>query len=88
MQEEINSNMIGPAEASLFRSSAQIRDDVWEMICLNSAIRKKDVDVSVEGGVVRLRGRVNSNLARDEAELAARQVLGVTEVHNELEVAV
>ena len=87
MQEEINSNMIGPAEASLFRSSDQIKDDVWELISLNSAIRKKDIDVTVQGGVVTLQGKVNSNAARESAESATRKALGVTEVYNELEVA-
>ncbi len=87
MQEEIDSSMIGPAEASLFRSNEQIRDDVWEYISLNDAIRRKDIDVSVEGGIVTLRGRVNSDIAREAAEKAAREALGVIGVRNELEVA-
>ena len=87
MQEEINSSMIGPAQASLFRSSDQIRDDVWELICLNNAIRHKDIEVSVEGGIVTLSGRVGSEIAKGEAEQAAREALGVTDVRNELEVA-
>lgn len=87
MQEEIDSSMIGPAEASLFRSNEQIRDDVWQYISLNDAIRRKDIDVSVEGGIVTLRGRVNSEIAREAAEKAAREALGVIGVRNELEVA-
>lgn len=87
MQEEIDSSMIGPAEASLFRSNEQIRDDVWEYISLNDVIRRKDIDVSVEGGIVTLRGRVNSEIAREATEKAAREALGVIGVRNELEVA-
>lgn len=87
MQEEIDSSMIGSSETGLFRSDSQIRDDVWRLISLNQAIRRKDIDVSVEGGIVTLAGRVDSPEARQAAENAARDALGVIGVENELEVA-
>lgn len=87
MQEEIDSSMIGPAEASLFRSSSQMRDDVWRLISLNDTIRRKDIDVSVEGGLVTLAGSVDSEASKQAAEAAARQALGVIGVRNELEVS-
>ncbi len=87
MQEEYDSSIIGPSQASVFRTSEQIRKDAIELIELNSAVTPKDIDVSVEGGIVTLRGRVDSDTARDAAERAVREVMGVIEIHNELEVA-
>lgn len=81
-----DSSLIGPAQASAFRSSEEIREDVEELISLNDLIYPKDIEVIVEDGNVTLRGRVRDRLAADEAEEAACSVVGVTEVRNELEV--
>jgi osmotically-inducible protein OsmY len=86
MLEEIESSMIGPLGAGVFRSNVEIRDEVWESICLDDTIRHKDIDLSVEGGVVTLRGRVNSDVAKAKCESIAREVLGVMDVRNDLEV--
>lgn len=86
MKEEIDSSMIGPAEASLFRSSDQIKEDIQELIGENNAIQQKDFEVIVSDGAVTLRGYVESETARDAATEAVLDVLGVTSVRNELEI--
>jgi len=84
---EYDSSSIGPAQASTFRSSDQIKEDVEELISVNDAVHPKDIDVLVEDGKVTLRGCVRDRVAADEAEHASREVIGVTEVHNELEIS-
>jgi len=87
MTDEYDSRLIGPAQASAFRSSDQIHEDVVELIRMNDVIHPKDIDVSVENGIVTLRGRVDSEAAVNEAGQVAREVIGVTKVRNELEAA-
>ena len=88
MKDKIDSSQIGPAEASLFRSTDQIRNDVEELLNINDELHLEDLKVDVDGnGVVTLRGRVFDNLQRAEAEDAVWEVLGVTGVVNELEIA-
>jgi osmotically-inducible protein OsmY len=86
MEEKIDSSMIGPAEASLFRSSDQIKKEIIELIQANDAIYPKDIEVEVHDGTVILRGRVKDQIAVEEAVQIAREALGVTSVQNELEV--
>lgn len=81
---EYDSNLIGPSQTSLFRTSEEIREDLEELISLNDAIHPKDIDFIVERGTVILKGRVRDQAASQEAEQAAREVLGVTAVRNEL----
>lgn len=87
MEAQYDSSWIGPAQASVFRTSDEIEEDVRELINANTLIQPKDIDVEVEDGRVTLRGRVATLEAAQEAEQAAREVIGVTEVINELEVA-
>jgi len=86
IEGEYDSNIMGPAQATAYRSSDQIKEDVIELISLNDAIYPKSIDVLVEDGTVTLRGQVRDEVARDEAEQAASEVIGVTEVINELEI--
>lgn len=86
MQEKIDSSQIGPAQASLFRSSDQIREDLQELISANDLIEPKEINVRVENGIVTLQGRVRDRVACDEAIQAARSVLGVIDVKSELEI--
>lgn len=86
MEGEYDSSLIGPAQTSVFRSSEDIRQNIEELIWLNSAIQPKDIQVIVENGEVMLIGRVRDQAAADEAEIAARETIGVTGVHNELEI--
>lgn len=85
MTDRYDSSLIGPAQASAFRSGDQIHEDIVELIFLNDTIHPKDIDVLVEDGSVTLRGRVDTQVAVDEAGRLAREVIGVTEVQNELE---
>ncbi len=88
MQDKYDSSLIGPAQSSIFRTSEQIRDEIIELINENDAIQPKDIEVIVSDGIVTLRGQVQDELAREEAEQAAWEVLGVTEVDNQLEVEI
>lgn len=86
MNERIDSNLIGPAEVSLARSSNQIKDDVALLIALNDLVQPKSVDIDVQNGVVILTGRVRDMDACRAAVDAAKDVLGVIEVINRLEI--
>lgn len=86
MKEKIDSSMIGPAEASLFRSADQIQRDIIELIQANNAIHPKDIEVEVQDGNVTLRGCVKDQIAIEEAVQAAHKVLGVTSVRSDLEI--
>lgn len=87
MEGKYDSSEIGPSQASVFRSNEQIRADVEEMIKLNDAVHPKNIDVSVDNGIVTLKGSVDSNESSDEAVMAAREVIGVIDVKNQLEVS-
>jgi osmotically-inducible protein OsmY len=87
MKEKIDSSMIGPAEASLFRSGDQIRDDINELLEANPETSGQEIRVSVSEGVVTLQGKVGSDDVKNSATAVALDVLGVTAVRNELEVA-
>jgi osmotically-inducible protein OsmY len=87
MEGNINSRMIGPAEASIVRTSEQIQSDVESLIAENDAVRPKNVKVEVAGGVVTLSGRLESDFAVEQSVRAAKDALGVVEVKNHLEVA-
>lgn len=86
IEGEYDSNIMGPVQATAYRSSDQIEKDVRELISLNDAIQPKDIDVTVEVGKVTLKGRVRDEVARDEAVQAASEVIGVTEVINSIEI--
>ena len=68
-------------------------DDAWittkvqSEYFLDEEVKKGDVDVNSEGGVVTLTGEVQSPEAKRRAETIARQVSGVTQVENELSVS-
>jgi len=86
IEGEYDSNIMGPVQATAYRSSDQIEKDVRELISLNDAIQPKDIDVTVEVGKVTLKGKVRDEVARDEAVQAASEVIGVTEVINSIEI--
>jgi osmotically-inducible protein OsmY len=86
VEGEYDSTQIGPARFDVFRSGDEIERDVSELIRLNDAIHPKDIDVIVHEGVVTLKGRVDDQVSCVEAVQAAREVIGVLDVKNELEV--
>lgn len=87
MDGKYDSRLIGPSQASVFRTRDKIREDVEELIWLNDEIYPKDIQVIVDNGIVTLTGRVRDQVASDEAEMAVREVMGVTAVFNELEIS-
>ncbi|MCL6520485.1 MAG: BON domain-containing protein [Armatimonadetes bacterium] len=88
MQPEYDSSLIGPAQSSVFRTSDQIREDVINLINENDVIQPKDIEVIVNDGVIILKGKVRDELAKQEAEQAASEVLGVVKIENQLEVGI
>lgn len=87
MEGKYDSSLIGPAQASAFRSSDEIKEDVEELLDANDMINPMYIDIIIENGVVTLKGCVNSRAAYEEAEGAAREVIGVTGVRNQLEIS-
>jgi osmotically-inducible protein OsmY len=59
---------------------SSVVDELFRDPSVNSAA----ISVSAQGGHVTLRGRVPSAREIHDAETAARRVLGVTSVHNQL----
>jgi hypothetical protein len=69
------------------RSDERIREEVIESLTIHPDIDASDIDVSVEGGEVTLRGTVDSRWIKRTAEDEAESVFGVTNVRNSLRVA-
>jgi osmotically-inducible protein OsmY len=69
------------------RSDDRIREDVCERFSQHGMLDATDVDVTVVGGEVTLRGSVPSRWAKREAEDLTESVSGVRDVHNELRVS-
>lgn len=71
------------------RSAAEIESMVEHMLRVNPATELFQVNVAAEqSGVVHLTGKVDSWIERELAERVAARVLGVTEVRNDLRLAV
>ncbi len=68
------------------KSDEEIQRDVLAELKWDGRIRPNEIGVTVEDGVVTLRGKINSLANRHAAEDAARRVGGVKAVANELEV--
>ena len=73
----------GAAESG--RSDPQIHDDVKRALRGNPRLRREDIDVDVDEGVVTLTGHASSAAVAREAEQMARGVAGVREVANTIE---
>ena len=68
------------------RSNAEIEEDVKAELEWNPDLDAIDIAVSVKNGVVMLAGFVKSYTDKYEAEAAAKRVVGVVAVANDLEV--
>jgi osmotically-inducible protein OsmY len=64
----------------------ELADNVLKVLTLTSSVDSTDIEVLVDGGVVTLRGSVESYWKKIRAEEFASEVLGVTDVMNELAV--
>jgi osmotically-inducible protein OsmY len=65
----------------------QVKDNVERLLSLNPDIRSADVDVSVDAGVVTLKGTVDMYWKKERAEDLASDIMGVVKVDNELAIA-
>ena len=70
------------------KSDAQIHHDVLEELKWDSRVDETEVGVQVAGGVVTLTGTVTSWAKRVAAQEAARRVIGVLDVANDIKVKV
>ena len=68
------------------KSDAQIHHDVLEELKWDSRVEETEVGVQVAGGIVTLTGTVTSWAKRVAAQEAARRVMGVLDVANDIEV--
>ena len=66
------------------RSDERIREEICEAMSRQGFIDASDVEVTVEGGIVRLVGTVASRADKRGLELIADRVHGVEEVRNEI----
>ena len=70
------------------KSDAQIHHDVLEELKWDSRVDETEVGLQVAGGVVTLTGTVTSWAKRVAAQEAARRVMGVLDVANDIQVRV
>jgi osmotically-inducible protein OsmY len=70
------------------KSDVQIHHDVLEELKWDSRVDETEVGVQVAGGVVTLTGTVTSWAKRSAAQEAARRVIGVLDVANDINVKV
>jgi osmotically-inducible protein OsmY len=68
------------------KSDTEIHHDVLEELKWDSRVDETEVGVQVDGGVVTLTGTVTSWAKRVAAQEAARRVIGVLDVANDIEV--
>jgi osmotically-inducible protein OsmY len=70
------------------KTDTQVHHDVLEELKWDSRVDETEVGVEVDGGVVTLTGTVTSWAKRQAAEEAARRVIGVRDVANDVKVKV
>lgn len=64
----------------------EIRDRLVTLVASDPQLRERDIDVNVEQGIVIISGDVRSAEEKQRAEQLARQLSGVREVANSLDV--
>jgi osmotically-inducible protein OsmY len=72
------------AEAKRATKNAALTGKVKSALAADVGLKTVKIDVDSEGGVVTLKGNVDSLDTKRRAEATAKKVSGVTEVHNEL----
>jgi osmotically-inducible protein OsmY len=65
---------------------SDLRNQVQEVLLQDDDLRDRGVEVLDNNGVITLRGTVPTREVRDRAEALARQVNGVVNVINEIDV--
>ena len=80
----VNDLTVGERTVGSWVDDVMISSKVKSKLIGNSSIKAGDIDVSSSQGVVTLIGRVSSEAIKSDAERAARDTKGVTDVNNEL----
>ena len=75
-------------QAAMTKTDAQVHHDVLEELKWDSRVDETEVGVEVDKGVVTLTGTVTSWAKRMAAEEAARRVIGVLDVANDIKVKI
>ena len=75
---------VAGAEAKRATKNAALTGKVKSALAADVGLKTVKIDVDSEGGVVTLKGNVDSLDTKRRAEATAKKVSGVTEVHNEL----
>lgn len=70
--------------APLRRADGLIYEDVWECLYQAAEVDASEITVSVNEGVVSLKGFINSRLGRRTAAAVIKEIAGVIEVKNDL----
>lgn len=76
----------GRGPLNYMRPDARIFEDVCEQLTLDEQLDASAIEVDVDGGIVQLRGRVESRYDKRRAEAIADSVLGARDVDNKLEI--
>ncbi len=76
----------GPYASRIARVDDEIRQEVCNRLVQDTWVDARGVDVEVDGGVVTLRGQVDTILAKRAAGDDAWDTVGVTDVNNLLQV--
>lgn len=66
------------------KDDRKIHEEVCEMLLWNQDVDATDIDVTVENGIVFLKGFVDSRHAKKTAEKILDQISGVKDVQNQL----
>jgi osmotically-inducible protein OsmY len=78
--------LVQTASAQKASSDDRIYDQVRMKITTDPDVKGGNLDVSVKDGVVTIKGRVDTEKARDRATKLAKKVKGVKQVDNQLSV--
>ena len=73
------------AEAKRATKNAALTGKVKSALAADVGLKTVEIDVDSEGGIVTLKGHVDSQDTRRRAEATAKKVSGVSEVRNELQ---
>jgi hypothetical protein len=82
--EALGGPYVGRGPKSYRRPDERICDDVCSMLTRHPDIDATNVDVNVEGGIVSLKGHVDTRMQKRLAEDLAWQASGVRDVQNSL----
>lgn len=83
----VTSSFKGKGPKGYRRSDELIKEDVCEALYRSTQVDASEIEVSVNEGVVHLKGYVISREQKKMAESAIENLSGVTDVYNELNVA-